>query len=290
MILVTGAAGKTGRAVIRAVAAKGEAIRALVHRPEQTAPVQAAGAREVVVGDMCDPESIDCAARGVEAVYFICPNVNIDEAALGRAAIAAARSARVSHFVYHSVLHPQVEAMPHHWQKLRVEEQLFESGLLYTILQPAAYMQNVLAHWGTIVTQGVYPAPYAAETRLSMVDLNDVAEAAAAVLTEAGHEGATYELAGAEALTQTEVAAGLSRGLGRPVRVEVVPLETWAQRARAAGLGDYAVDTLVKMFGYYERYGFRGNPRVLEWLLRRPSTTFAAFVERTISGKTFEVS
>ena len=58
----------------------------------------------------------------------------------------AARRAGIRHLVYHSVLHPQVEAMPHHWQKMRVEEQLFAAGLPYTILQPAAYMQNVLAH------------------------------------------------------------------------------------------------------------------------------------------------
>ena len=63
------------------------------------------------------------------------------------AAIRAAQSAGVERFVYHSVLHPQVEIMAHHWQKMRVEEQLFESGLSFTILQPAAYMQNVLAGW-----------------------------------------------------------------------------------------------------------------------------------------------
>jgi len=69
-----------------------------------------------------------------------------DELALGQTAIAAARSAGWSTW---SIIRaaPPVEAMPHHWQKLRVEEQLFESGLSITILQPAAYMQNVLAYW-----------------------------------------------------------------------------------------------------------------------------------------------
>ncbi len=170
--------------------------------------------------------------------------------------------------------------MPHHWQKLRVEEQLFESGLCYTILQPTAYMQNVLAHWDQIMGQGVYPVPYAVETRLGMVDLEDVAEAAAIVLTELGHAGAVYELAGAEVLSQTEVATILGQQLGRPVRAETVPLETWERRARESGLGDYQVETLVKMFRYYERYGFWGNPRVLSWLLGRSPTTFAAFIER----------
>jgi len=114
-----------------------------------------------------------------------------------------------------------------------------------------------------------------------MVDLEDVAEAAAAVLTEPGHVGAVYELAGTEVLSQAEVATILGQQLGRPVRAEAVPLETWERRARESGLGDYQVETLVKMFRYYERYGFWGNPRVLSWLLGRPPTTFAAFIERS---------
>jgi uncharacterized protein YbjT (DUF2867 family) len=281
MILVTGAAGKTGRAVIRALTAKGEAVRALLHRPEQVQLVEEVGAREVVVGDMRVQATMDQAAQGVRVVYHICPNVSPDEVNIGQVAIGAARSAGVEHFVYHSVLHPQIEAMPHHWQKLRVEEQLFESGLCYTILQPTAYMQNVLAHWDQIMEQGVYPVPYAVETRLGMVDLEDVAEAASVVLTEPGQAGAVYELAGAEVLSQVEVAAILGQQLGRPVRAEVVPLEIWERRARESGLGDYQVEALVKMFRYYERYGFWGNPRVLSWLLGRPPTTFAAFVERS---------
>ena len=282
MILVTGAAGKTGQAVIRTLTAKGEKVRALVHRPEQTRTVEELGAQEVVVGDMRLQATMDRAARGAQAIYHICPNVHSDEIAIGQTVIAAARSAGVEHFVYHSVLHPQTEAMPHHWQKLRIEEHLFESGLPRTILQPTAYMQNLLAHWGQIVEQGTYSVPYAVETRLSLVDLEDVAEAAALVLTEPGHVGATYELVGTEGMSQTEVAAILSQQLGCPVCAQVVPLEAWAQRAGAAGLGDYQVETLLKMFRYYERYGFWGSPRVLEWLLGHPPTTLVDFVERIV--------
>jgi NAD(P)H dehydrogenase (quinone) len=282
MILVTGAAGKTGRAVIQALVARGEAVRALAHCPEQIRPVKDLGAQDVVVGDMRLQATMDRATQRTRAIYHICPNVHPDEVAIGQTAITAACSAGVQHFVYHSVLHPQVEAMPHHWLKMRVEEQLFQSGLNYTILQPAAYMQNVLAHWDRIAEQGVYPVPYNLETRLGMVDLEDVAEAAAVVLTEPGHEGATYELAGAEALTQTEVAVILSQQLARPIRAEAVPLETWEKRARESGLGGYQVETLIKMFRYYDRHGFWGNPRVLGWLLGRPPTTFTAFVERVV--------
>lgn len=286
MILVTGAAGKTGQAIIRALTASGAAVRALVHRPEQVPLAEGLGAQEAVAGDMRLQPTMDEAVRGVRAVYHICPNVSPDEVVIGQTAITAARSAGVERLVYHSVLHPQTEVMPHHWQKLRVEERLFESGLPVTILQPTAYMQNVLAHRDQILTQGIYPVPYAVETRLSLVDLKDVAEAAALVLTEPGHVGATYELVGVEAMSQTEVAATLSRQLGQPVRAVSVggaaSIETWELRARASGVGDYQVETLVKMFRYYEQYGFRGNPRVLGWLLGRTPTTFAAFVGRAL--------
>ncbi len=112
--------------------------------------------------------------------------------------------------------------------------------------------------------------------------MKDVAEAAALVLTEPGHAGATYELSGPEILSQTETAAILAQHLGRPVRVERVAIEAWKNQAHAAGMGDYQVETLVKMFHYYEQHGFWGNPRVLACLLGRAPTSFAAFVERYI--------
>jgi uncharacterized protein YbjT (DUF2867 family) len=216
----------------------------------------------------------------VRAIYHICPNMSPDELLIGQILLRAVRAAELEHFVYHSVLHPQTEAMPHHWQKLRTEELLLEAGLPYTILQPAAYMQNVLAYWDQIVQQGVYAVPYGVETRLGMVDLEDVAEAAATVLTEGGHAGATYELAGADVLSPVKVAAILERQLARPVHAQAVPLDVWERGARASGVEDYQVETLLRMFRYYENYGFWGNPNVLSWLLRRPPTTFATFVER----------
>jgi len=280
MILLTGAAGKTGRAILRALTGRGMAVRALVHRHKQADAVRALGAQEVAIGDLLDRSVVGPAAAGARAVYHICPNVHPDEETIGRVIIDAACEAGVEQFVYHSVLHPQVEAMPHHWQKMRVEEQLFASGLACTILQPATYMQNLLAHWDQILNEGLYSVPYPVETRLCLVDLEDVAEAAALTLTEPGHQGATYELAGPQSLTQADVANILGRQLGRVVHAQAVPPTDWERGARATGLGDYQVETLLEMFRYYAEHGFRGNPNVLGWLLGRPPTTFAAFVGR----------
>lgn len=288
MILVTGAAGKTGQAVIKALVTDGESVRALVHRPEQVQLIEALGAQEVLVGDMLARVTVDRAVQGIRAVYHICPNVSPDEVAIGHSLIKASRSSGVEHFVYHSVLHPQTEEMPHHWMKMRVEEQLLKSGLPFTILQPTAYMQNILTHWHNINENGVYPIPYAAETRLSMVDLNDVAQAAVIVLGEPEHFGATYELVGTTGMTQTAVAEILSLDLERTVSVEVVPIEKWVAQARSSGLGEYQIETLTKMFAYYDHHGLWGSPRVLTWLLDRSPTSFTDFLERAVQERRIE--
>lgn len=285
MILVTGAAGKTGQAVIKALVARRQSVRALVRRDEQTQVVTSLGAEEALVGDMRNATMLRRATLGVRAVYHICPNVNPDEIQIGKTAITAACEARVKQFVFHSVMHPQTEAMAHHWNKLRVEEALFESGLAYTILQPASYMQNLLGGWRAIVEHGVYAVPYSVEARMSMVDLEDVAEAAAVVLTEHDHLGATYELAGPDALTQTQVAEILRKHLKRPVRAEHLTIEAWTRQAQASGMGEYQIETLVKMFHYYDHHGFWGNPRMLSHLLGRTPTKFETYIERVVRQK-----
>ncbi|MEM7348978.1 MAG: NmrA family NAD(P)-binding protein, partial [Chloroflexota bacterium] len=214
------------------------------------------------------------------AIYHICANMHPDEIAIGQIAIRAAQAAGVTRFVYHSVMHPQTETMPHHWNKLAVEARLFESGLPFTILQPAAYMQNIMASWKAIVEEGHYRVPYSIETRLGMVDLEDVATVAARVLTETGHEGAIYELAGSDILSQSETADVLAKVLQRRVKAEQIPIDDWTQKAEAAGLSPYAIETLLTMFDYYDNFGFWGNSNVLRFLLGREPTSFATFIER----------
>ncbi|HMD82821.1 MAG TPA: NmrA family NAD(P)-binding protein, partial [Anaerolineales bacterium] len=149
MILVTGAGGKTGRTLVKTLS-DAESVCAFIHREEHIAVLKSLGAEKVIIGDMRDEAAIRSAMNGVRAVYHICPNMNPDELVIGKLVIAAGLEGGVEHFVYHSVLHPQAEMMNHHWQKMRVEEALFESGLPFTILQPAPYMQNLLSNWKSI--------------------------------------------------------------------------------------------------------------------------------------------
>jgi NAD(P)H dehydrogenase (quinone) len=285
MILVTGAGGKTGNAVLKALVARSAPVRAFVRNSAHQAALSAMGVNEVAVGEMDDPDAVSQAVRGTDAIYHICPNVSPHEVAFAKVLIAAANELGVHRLVYHSVLHPQIEAMPHHWNKMRVEEMLFSSKLDITILQPTAYMQNSLAEWDRMVSAGIYRVPYPVETKLSLVDLDDVAEAAGLVLTNAGHSGATYELVGTLPLSQVEIAETFGQHLNKTVRAEAETVEAWDQRARSAGMDDTQRETLIKMFRAYARDGLKGNPNVLGWLLGRPPTSLAAFAARVAAAQ-----
>ena len=284
MILITGAGGKTGKAVLSALGARGAPVRALVRSSTHEATLRAIGVRDVIVGAMDDPHALARATQGIKAVYHICPNVSPHEISFGKILIDAATSSGVSRLVYHSVLHPQIEAMPHHWNKLRVEEMLFSSKLDVTILQPTAYMQNSLAEWDRMVRDGIYRVPYPIETLLSLVDLQDVAEAVATVLINAGYSGASYELVGTPPLSQIDIAETFGRALNKPIRAEAETVESWDARARGAGMDDHARDTLAKMFRAYARDGLKGNPNVLGWLLGRRPTSLEDFAARTAAA------
>jgi uncharacterized protein YbjT (DUF2867 family) len=283
MILVTGASGKTGKAIIKALAAKGAAVRALIRRPDHSAALKALGAAEVSIGSFADGEALMRAAAGARAIYHICPNVSPDEAIFARAVAAAAHARGVKRFVFHSVLHPQIEAMPHHWRKMQVEEMLFAEGLDLTILQPTAYMQNILGSWRAVLAEGVLRVPYPADTRISLVDLDDVAAAAALVLTMDGHSGATYELVGTPPLDQREIAAAIGAALNRNIMIEEESVEAWQTGPSAAGMGSYERATLTAMFRYYASHGLVGNPNTLRWLLGRPPADLAGFLNRVES-------
>jgi hypothetical protein len=172
--------------------------------------------------------------------------------------------------------------MEHHWQKLRMEEAIFESGLPFTILQPAPYMQNLVANWKSIVEDHVLRIPYSVHSRFSFVDLVDVAEAARIVLTEPGQANAIYELAGTTPLSHVEVASIFSQVLARSIRAEEETIQHWRLGAERRGMGEYAVRNLVRMFEYYDHWGLAGNPNVLRWVLRREPTTVESFFRRVI--------
>jgi NAD(P)H dehydrogenase (quinone) len=180
---------------------------------------------------------------------MIAPNLHPDEPAYVSDVVAAAREAGVDRVVYHSVASPYVPAMPHHLGKARAEDVVRRSGLAWTILQPGAYLQN-------LDLAGPVRVPYDVHAVFGFADLADVAEAAATVLLEDGHEGATYELA-----SRVATVAGLAAGAG----VSAERVDDWT----GDGLDDRERDWLLAMFAYYDRHGLPVGTLPLRALLGR---------------------
>ena len=267
MIVVTAAGGPTGTAVVRAVCERGLPVRAVVAGRRPRPELQELGA-EVVPAELTRPEPWRDLLADADAMYLIWPNFDPAEAEGARALFAQARRAGLPRLVYHSVLRPQARAMPHHAGKDRAEEALDVSGVPWRVLQPCAYADNFDAVLAEVRQRGVLRSRWGLRQGQSLVDLRDVAEAAAVLLTEDGLDGGTFEAVGPEPLTAPRLAELMGERLGREVRAEdVVPA------------GDpptsYAERCLQTMFDHYRAYGFAGSPRVLSALLGRPPRTFA---------------
>jgi len=264
VIVVTAAGGNTGTAVVRALRARGEQVRAVVGSAKPRPELDGLGA-EVVVADLVGaPGSLPL--TDADALYLVWPNFEPTEAAGVPRAVDAARQAGVGRVVYHSVLRPQLRSMPHHAAKDRAEEALDAGGVPWRVLQPCAYADNLDAQLPRIAETGELRSPWGLEQAQSLVDLRDVADAAAVLLTEDGLDGGTFEAVGPQPLTAPDLAAALGEHLGRDVR---------AVDTRPGTDDDYAGRCSRTMFDWYRRHGFTGSPRVLTALLGREPATFA---------------
>jgi uncharacterized protein YbjT (DUF2867 family) len=282
MILIIGANGITGQAIIRNLARREVKVRALDISAAQD-NLRALGA-EPVVGDMRNVNSLRAAMKGVHAVYHIPPRMQADELQLGKNSLEAAQAEGVRHFVYHSVIFPHLQEIAFHWEKMKVEVEVLHSGLPFTIIEPTNYMQNVGWYWNWIEEKGELIWPYSAEQPISWLDVTDLGEAVANILTQPGHEGATYQLCSTEKpLTRLEMAAIISRVTGRRVKAITMPLDEYMKLPRWQGRKPEEMERLKTMFRHYDQHGFRcGNNKVLSMLLGRPATSYEQFVREFV--------
>ena len=214
-VAVVGGHGKTGRAVCAAL--------------DDPVPLGRA-----------DLPDLARAVAGCEAAYVIAPNLHPDEPAYVAAVLAALGEGGVGRVVYHSVASPYAPAMPHHLGKAVSEDLVRRSGLDWTILQPGAYLQN-------LDLSGPLEVPYSPDVPFGFLDLADLGRAAALVLIEDGHVGATYELA-----TRVATVRELADEAGVEVRQVPEPgTHPW----------------LSAMFAYYDRHGLPVGTQVLHALI-----------------------
>ena len=262
--MVTAAGGTTGLAVTGALRARGLRVRALVGSGRAHPALEARGA-EVVECDLGG--DVTAALAGADAVYVIWPNFDERERTGAPRLFRAAAAAGVQRVVYHSVLRPQLRVMPHHAAKDAAEEQLDATGTAWRVLQPCAYMDNLDAAVREALDTGELRSAWGLTQPQSLVDVRDVAECAAVLLTEEELDSGTFEVAGPEPLTAVDVAERVAEAGGRAVVAVDAPA--------SPDVDTYGGRCLRTMFDWYREHGFAGSPRVATALLDRRPRSYA---------------
>jgi uncharacterized protein YbjT (DUF2867 family) len=208
---------------------------------------------EVVEGDFDHPATLLAALAGVERAFLLTSSSERTEAQQ-IAFIDAARRSGLAHIVNLSQLGAHANSTGR-FQRYHaaVEAALQASGIAYTLLRPNLFMQGLLNFRSTIVTQNAFYAA-AGDVKVSAVDVRDIAEVAAAALTESGHEGKLYELTGPQALTHAGMAAHLSGALGRRVVFVDIPPEAMRDALLGVGFPVWQADGLLEEYALY-RHG-----------------------------------
>lgn len=239
MILVTGATGNAGGAVVRALVSSGERVRAIVRdadRPALPASVEA------VVGDLNDPGSLAPHFEGVTAAFLLSGYGGLEET------LANMRRAGVERVVLLSSSAAPSGDLTNAVARYHIlsERAVRESGLGWTFLQPNTFMTNTF-QWTAQLRQGdVIRSPFPG-VRVATIDPDDIGAVAAVALTSGSGEGRAYRLSGPESLSPADRAAILAEVLGRPLRFEGQTNEEARAEMSAAMPAEY-VDAFLRFF------------------------------------------
>lgn len=275
-VLAVGATGANAGLVVPELLARGVIVRALVHDQDRADAAWARGVQEVAVGDLTDPASLRAAADGVDGVFHLNPAFAPDEAAMGVAMVQAALDAGVGRFVFSSVYHPSI-SLTNHAGKRPVEEAVYDSGMNFTVLQPAIFMQMLDGAWSSARTTGRIAMPYSKHAKACYVDYRDVAEAAALALTGDTLSHGTFELSAPGMVDRVELAQLMSQALGSSVVAEEPSFAQWAEQAQLPA--GPVRDGLERMNADYDAHGFPGgNALVLRAVLGREPRTLAQYI------------
>jgi len=247
MILVTGATGLNGSELVRRLSAKGVPVRALVRSAARAEGLSSLPKVEIVEGDMARPETLTGALRGVDRAMLISSSDPVMLEVQSNF-IEEARKAGVKHVVKLSGIMPELDS-PFRFARMHaeIERRLEVSGMAFTHLRAGEFMHAYFRQVPSIVAKGALFLPME-DAKIASIDIGDVAEVAATVLTGFGHEGKIYPLTGPEALSMAEVAEKLSAATGKRIQyVNVTPEE--AKRANlAAGVPPFTADALAELF------------------------------------------
>ena len=279
MILVTGTTGLNGKELVRRLSAKGVAVRALVRDVAKAAELSALPNVEIVAGDMARPETLTDALRGVDRAMLISSS---DPAMLEvqSSFISAAANAGVRHIVKLSGIIPGLDS-PFRFARMHaeIEKRLEASGMAFTHLRAGEFMPAYFRQVPSIVAKGALFLPME-DAKIASIDIGDVAEVAATVLTNSGHENTIYPITGPEALSMAEVAEKLSAVTGKRIQYVNVAPDDAKNAQLAAGVAPYLADALAELFAERRKGKEAHVSPVVQTMLGRRPTSFGEFAAR----------
>lgn len=266
-ILVLGATGKTGRRVVARLRERGADVRAASRSSETRF-------------DWADQSTWSAAVREIEAVYLIAP----EDPALIEPFVRQAVNAGVRRFVVLSGRSMDKAVGRFGAGMSEAERAVRASGVSWTILGSNNFAQNFDEDlWYEPLLAGRLALP-AGELREPFVDVEDVAEVAATVLTSTGHDGRTYELSGPESITFAEAVETIAKVSGRSMSYVALTPAEYREELLAAGLPDEVANELNALFEIMREGHLSALTGDVEQLLGRPPTSFAAYAERVWAG------
>jgi uncharacterized protein YbjT (DUF2867 family) len=254
LILVTGATGKQGGAVLRHLREKGFPVRALTREPDKPEARALIGhGTEVVRGDLDDRASLARALDGAYGVYSVQSRTEKGiegEIRQGIALTEASRSENVSHIVYSSVgSADQHTGVPHFDSKFQIEEHIRTSGVPYTIIRPVFFMENWLGMRAGM-EPGTLTLPLKPDTRLQMIAVDDIGAFVAMAFEFPGRwRGHAMDIAGDE-LSMNQVTQALARALREEMKYVQVPWDKFEQLA--------GHETML-MFKWFDDVGYHAD-------------------------------
>ena len=276
IIAVTGATGNIGKPIIAGLIAQGYKPRAIVREAKPNADWDKAGV-EQIAAEMNDAESLGKAFDGATRVFSLSPLVeNLVE--LGQKTVEAAKRAKVKSIVRSSAQGAGLDSpiVMGRWHAA-VEKAVEDSGLDYTIVQPASFFQNYLGYADTIKSQNAFYAPLG-QGKVSLIDARDIAAVAVAALTEDGkHTGKKYVVTGGESLSNADIAKTLSEILGRTINYVDVPEDRARQQMIDSKMPEWMVNMVMEL-NQISKAGYVADVRpTVEQVTGRKPITFKQF-------------
>ena len=269
---VTGATGQLGRLVVESLKSKvsAETIVALVRNPEKAADLGI----EARAFDYTQAENLVASLKGIDKLLLISGNEIGQRLPQHKAVIEAAKQAGVKQLFYTSILNADSSPLSLAVEHAATEKAIKESGLTYTILRNGWYTENYTGSAKGAVGAGAFIGN-AGDGKIASAARVDYAEAAAVVLAGEGHEGKTYELAGDEAYTLTELAAEISKQSGKTIPYNNLTEAEYAGILKSFGLPDGLAEMLANSDTGASKGGLFDDSKILSELIARPTTSLA---------------